>query len=238
MARILIAVDDHRLTTGERRRLREIATRIGLYREARVRVGRWLDQAARDGEGVGGSQSSQHRGRDPSGALTRETAIQEKKIMPRKRKPTRLREIEGNPGKRRLPAEPDFPRVTAPECPADLRGVARQTWHALAALLTQAGILTCGDMLALKALCETAGEADRLRKKLAKAGWTFERLDEQHGMRLRARPEAAMLADADRRLRFWLTEFGLTPAARSRVGSTLPLVPLRTPPDIAKYFGD
>jgi phage terminase small subunit len=34
---------------------------------------------------------------------------------------------------------------------------------------------------------------------------------------IRARPEVAMIADADRRIMMWMSKFGLTPADRSRV---------------------
>ena len=37
---------------------------------------------------------------------------------------------------------------------------------------------------------------------------------------VRARPEVAMISDADRRVATWLARFGLTPADRSRVSAS------------------
>jgi P27 family predicted phage terminase small subunit len=52
---------------------------------------------------------------------------------------------------------------------------------------------------------------------------------------IKANPAVAMLADADRRFKSYLVEFGLTPAARSKV-NTLPDEEEGRKDPLAQYF--
>ena len=47
--------------------------------------------------------------------------------------------------------------------------------------------------------------------------WGFSLLQTDGGFLIKANPAVAMLADADRRFKSYLVEFGLTPAARTKV---------------------
>lgn len=119
-----------------------------------------------------------------------------------------------------------------PSRPAHLTPAAQAAWQSLAALLEGMGVLTEADGHALESLCETYAEILSLRAVLAKRGThTYESMTDA-GIMIRAYPEVAMLAAADRRFRAWLVEFGLTPAARSKVS-----IHEDEPDDnLAKYF--
>lgn len=72
-------------------------------------------------------------------------------------KPTVLKIISGNPGKRPLNlAEPELPAAPL-DPPAYLKGNALFEWHRLAPDLVKAGILTVADVSAFAAYCEAYG---------------------------------------------------------------------------------
>lgn len=137
--------------------------------------------------------------------------------MGRRPKPTHLKLIQGNPGKRTFnDAEPKPPRGLSPP-PDHMATVAKEAWNRLAPLLDQMGILTIADVAALERLCECLAEIYECREVLQRTGGTYETKNLAGERMFRSRPEVARLADADRRFRAYAVEFGLTPAARSRV---------------------
>ena len=135
----------------------------------------------------------------------------------RRPKPTHLRLVQGNPGKRPINKAEPQPRRELPSPPAHLSDGARVAWGRLTVLLDRMGVLTEADAYALERLAELYAEIVELSETLAERGRVYESTTESGGTIVRPRPEAAMLADADRRFRAYLIEFGLTPAARSKV---------------------
>lgn len=131
--------------------------------------------------------------------------------------PTHLRLVKGNPGKRPVNAAEPKPAREIPSPPAHISTAARVAWGRLTGLLDQMGVLTQADAYALERLAELYAEIVDLTAALATHGRVYESSTESGGTIVRPRPEAAMLADADRRFRAYLIEFGLTPAARSKV---------------------
>ncbi len=86
-------------------------------------------------------------------------------------------------------------------------------------LLTGAGVIEATDALALERLCETYAEIlDAQDRLLERGSRTYETTSVAGGRMVRAYPEVAMLADADRRFKSYLVEMGMTPAARCKVG--------------------
>jgi len=71
----------------------------------------------------------------------------------RRPKPTRLKVLTGNPGKRPMNTNEPKPEPTVPECPNELGPVARAEWDRLAAELGKLKILTALDRAALAAYC-------------------------------------------------------------------------------------
>ena len=66
----------------------------------------------------------------------------------RKPKPTAIKKLEGNPGKRKLNTKEPIPAKGMPECPEWLLPEAKREWERLADLMNQMGVLTEVDMAA------------------------------------------------------------------------------------------
>ena len=85
----------------------------------------------------------------------------------RKPKPTALKLIEGNPGKRRINAREPKPPGSVPTCPAHLSPTAKSEWKRLATVLNQIGLLTQIDRSVLAAYCQAYGRWVEAERKLA-----------------------------------------------------------------------
>lgn len=59
----------------------------------------------------------------------------------RKPKPTAIKKLEGNPGKRKLNTKEPIPAKGMPECPEWLLAEAKKEWERLADLMNQMGFL-------------------------------------------------------------------------------------------------
>jgi P27 family predicted phage terminase small subunit len=133
----------------------------------------------------------------------------------RRPKPTHLKVVTGNPGKRKLnDKEPTPARNTQPSGASHRLG--KVAWGKLTVLLDGMGILTVADTLALERLCDIYADILQLRLTIADEGRTYT-VQTDGGFLIKANPAVAMLADADRRFKSYLVEFGLTPAARTKV---------------------
>ncbi|ATW30097.1 terminase [Candidatus Williamhamiltonella defendens] len=130
--------------------------------------------------------------------------------------PTALKLVTGNPGRRPLnSAEPTPPPYSA-QPPTHLSNTAKDTWERLTQLLNSMSVLTLADAFALERLCDIYAEILRYRALIERKGETFE-VHSQNGLLIKANPAVSMLADADKRFKSYLVEFGLTPAARTKV---------------------
>src|SRR5690606_5520585 len=70
-------------------------------------------------------------------------------------KPSHLKLVAGNPGRRPLPPDEPQPEVAAPKCPSHLKGEARREWKRIAPELVELGVLARVDRAALAAYCQT-----------------------------------------------------------------------------------
>ncbi len=94
---------------------------------------------------------------------------------------------------------------------------AKKAWNKMVPHLEQMKVLTVADGQMLEATCEAYAEFVQARKVVAKDGHTYERITGHGSVTITVRPEVAIAADAWRRLKQGLAEFGMTPASRSRV---------------------
>ena len=124
-----------------------------------------------------------------------------------RRIPTALKVLRGNPGKHRLPVrEPSLPVATPPTAPPPELAkdvIALAEWTRLEPLLRGARLLTEGDRSALVVLCQQWSVYCAAHTHLRQQGVL-----------------SKYLAVAHRALDKWMrlnAEFGLTPAARTRV---------------------
>lgn len=137
----------------------------------------------------------------------------------RRPKPTALRELNGNAGHRPANKAEPKPHLGAAEPPEWLPESGRRFWHELEPMLLSMRVLTEADRPALVALAAVYAIWRRAFDVIWEEGTSYEAVTE-HGTMMRRRPEATDEADAWRRFRSMLIEFGLTPAARSRVSAS------------------
>lgn len=76
----------------------------------------------------------------------------------RKPKPTRLKELTGNPGKRPLNAGEPRPAGGAPPCPSWLHRHAKAEWRRAVRVLEPLGLVTLADLGVLAAYCQAWAE--------------------------------------------------------------------------------
>jgi P27 family predicted phage terminase small subunit len=136
----------------------------------------------------------------------------------RPRKPTTLKKLGGTlQPSRENPLEP-VPEIALGVPPNWLSATAREYWNDIGGLLLQMKLVSYGDTAALMLLTDVLAEWCAVRKIIQKKGRTYQIITEG-GMTFKARPEVAMEADLWRRAHRMLVEFGLTPAARSKVSA-------------------
>lgn len=137
--------------------------------------------------------------------------------MARRPKPIEHRIGEGNRSRRPLPKAPA--RVYgAPPPPRHFRGYALQAWRDFSKILRARGQLSKESGIALEALCACFAEWHELADDIRKHGRFQTVAVASSGAKVeRPRPAVAALRDADRRLKGWLIEFGLTDASRGKV---------------------
>lgn len=143
--------------------------------------------------------------------------------MPRGRpkKPTALKVLEGNPGKRPLPQNEPKPTPISPECPKWLDREAKNLWKQLVPELERLGLITVIDGEAFAAACQSYATWVRCQKFFKKKnpdtkkpyGMTF---TTPNGY-IQQRPEVTIGNKALADFRAFCTEFGLTPASRTRI---------------------
>ena len=131
----------------------------------------------------------------------------------RKPKPTALKVLEGNPGKRPLNMNEPTPEKKAPECPSWLNDEAKVEWDRLVDKMVALGTLTEMDMAAFAGYCQSY------------ARWKeAEDFIEQHGNIVKTPSgywqQVPQVSIAQTNLKIMLkfcSEFGLTPSSRSRM---------------------
>jgi P27 family predicted phage terminase small subunit len=134
-------------------------------------------------------------------------------VRGRKPKPTAMKLLDGNPGKRRINgAEPKPPR-SLPDCPAHLSAVARAEWQRIAEMLNAIGLLTQVDRSTMAGYCQCYGRWVEAEEKLASTPAIL-RLPSDYIQ------QSPWLTIANKQLELmakYMAELGLTPASRSRL---------------------
>jgi P27 family predicted phage terminase small subunit len=147
--------------------------------------------------------------------------------MPGPRKtPTPLRLLRGNPGKEAIPRGEPHPlrpdRV--PDPPQRLADEAREEWLRIAPELHRLGLLTVADLQSLAAYCIAYGRWCEAEDTMAAA-----KAEDPHSFGLIvsgaqgqpiANPAFKIARDAARDMMRYATEFGFTPASRTRISGT------------------
>jgi P27 family predicted phage terminase small subunit len=151
-------------------------------------------------------------------------------------KPSKLKTLEGNPGKRPLPLNEPRPAAAMPACPAFIKGSARKEWQRLAPELYQLGLLTRVDRAALAGYCIAWEQFEQADQELARLNRSYRDALKQRRKNPRQilpvsngmisitsngnaimEPLLSVRKQALELMHKFLTEFGMTPASRSRI---------------------
>jgi len=133
----------------------------------------------------------------------------------RKNKPTALKVLEGNRGRRPLPKKEPKPRTALIPCPAYLRSdkIARAEWNRIVPELYKLGLLTIIDRAALELYCSQYAIYRRAIKVLKEEGLITANI--RNGDK--ANPATAIAREAAKIIKAIAVEFGLTPSSRGRI---------------------
>ncbi|MGE0830214.1 MAG: phage terminase small subunit P27 family [Hyphomonadaceae bacterium] len=147
-------------------------------------------------------------------------------------KPTALKELEGNPGQRRLNKnEPKFDQPPASsEPPAHLTEVAQAEWARLFPVLRCCGMLTLADLPALAVYCALYARWVEAETVLADPEKGAKLLKTPNGS-VQPNPWITISRQTAELMKAYLIEFGMTPAARARMGSSGDPPPAQNPGD-------
>jgi len=142
------------------------------------------------------------------------------------RKPTTLKILQGNPSKRKLPANEPQPAIVEAIPPEGLSEMARKHWAYFAPLLMRVRVLTEADHPALAKLCEESAILELAIKEIQLKGLFSEkqlygRDGEPKGTIPVLNPAFRIQAVASAQVNRLMVEFGLTPASRSKVATTV-----------------
>jgi P27 family predicted phage terminase small subunit len=135
----------------------------------------------------------------------------------RKPKPTALKSLQGNPGKRPLNNnEPEFEKYELDakgtiKPPVYLDSLAKKEWKRIAPILHKVGLLTKADEAALAAYCANFSRWVQAEKLVKEAGLTYES-DKGNVIQ---RPEVGIANTAMKLMVTFCKEFGLTPSSRT-----------------------
>jgi P27 family predicted phage terminase small subunit len=106
-----------------------------------------------------------------------------------------------------------------PECPSWLSDRAKSAWVEVAPLLHARRVLTKSDGVALQLLCESYADWKRLRMEVSDEGETYRTHTPAGDEMIRPNPKVTLRDNAERYLRSSLVDFGLNPAARSKISA-------------------
>ena len=137
-------------------------------------------------------------------------------------KPTVLKLLEGNPGKRKLNDREPVPKSGRPKRPSWLASNARRYWPSTLALLDDMDVLSVVDGTAVALLCTALAEYVASNTEVEANGltWLETRLDKDANVvstALKANPAVAMRADSWRRVNLMLQQFGMTASSRAKI---------------------
>jgi P27 family predicted phage terminase small subunit len=138
--------------------------------------------------------------------------MEHEEMAGRRPKPTLIKILSGNPGGR--PLNECEPQPTGlPSCPKHLPKEAKKEWRRVAKELKSCGLLTAVDRAALTGYCESWARYVDASENLQKFGSVVK---SPNGYPI-LNPYVSICNAAMKEMRAFLTEFGMTPASRSKI---------------------
>ena len=136
--------------------------------------------------------------------------------------PTHLALVKGNPSKRAVNKKEPKPPSGVPPVPKHLDKMGKYWFKRIGEELDAVGVMTTLDGKALELLIEAYTEYRQHCDVLTEEGYTYKTVSATGEDIVKAHPAAVMKSDAWKRIRAMLSEFGMTPASRSKVGASRP----------------
>jgi len=128
-------------------------------------------------------------------------------------KPTSIKILEGNPGKRPLNLNEPKPTQIAPECPKWLKPLAKKEWKRISPELERLGLLTRIDRAIFIGYCQNYAIYVETEKYLQEN----RRVIKTKNGAIKSRPEVYIAKNALNFVKAFAVEFGLTPSSRGRI---------------------
>lgn len=136
--------------------------------------------------------------------------------------PTHLALVKGNTSKRAVNKKEPKPPSGVPPVPKHLDKMGKYWFKRIGEELDAVGVMTTLDGKALELLIEAYTEYRQHCDVLTEEGYTYKTVSATGEDIVKAHPAAVMKSDAWKRIRAMLSEFGMTPASRSKVGASGP----------------
>lgn len=140
-------------------------------------------------------------------------------IRGRTPKPTVLKILEGNPGKRPINDAEPKPPDDLPKCPAHLDKTAKKCWRRIAADLHAMGVLTKIDGDALALYCTAYSRWVEANDQIKRYGMVLLLGEQKYPT---VSPYVVIANAAFKQMQAMLAEFGMAPASRSRISIEKP----------------
>ena len=131
----------------------------------------------------------------------------------RKPKPTALKLLEGNPGKRPINEHEPVPPKGTVKCPTWLEPEAKKEWTRLAPSLEAMGVLTQADLTAFAGYCQAYARWKEAEEFISQHGSIFQTPSGY----VQQVPQVSIAQQNLKIMQSFCSEFGLTPATRARI---------------------
>lgn len=131
----------------------------------------------------------------------------------RKPKPTAIKALEGNPGKRKLNQYEPKPEKRAPRCPSWLEPEAKKEWRRMVKKMEHLGILTEVDMAAFAGYCQAYARWREAEEFISKHG-SIVKTPSGYWQQV---PQVSIAQSYLKIMTRFCEQFGLTPSSRSRI---------------------
>jgi len=130
-------------------------------------------------------------------------------------KPTQLKILAGNPGRRPLNESEPKPALGKPAMPPHIRSdpVAAKEWRAIMKLLADMGLLTKADRVGLALYCQAYSRWVDASEKVK----TFGIILKSKNDTIYQSPYLAVINKSFEQIQKFLSEWGLTPSSRTRI---------------------
>lgn len=149
--------------------------------------------------------------------------------------PTSVKKLRGNPGKRKLSKDEPAPKCSDPICPPELSKAAKKEFKEILPILREMKVVTEADAKALSAYCHNFARWMEAEKEIVERGILIDEpivkrttepdhrtgrpvvVEEIVGYRTKKNPAVNISHEAQKLMKSFLIEFGMTPASRTKI---------------------